>query len=339
MVLGHDPLALGRVVVAHLEVLERRRTRATFTLSIARRRRRVLDHVQRVAAQARVVAQRERRVALEQVLARTARARVPARRVHRNESFTTARWYTRAMAIVTPIDVPAGARRRLQISSPVTRERDRRDRSADRRRRARRARARAQGAAGLGRARRSRSACAWCSARSAVLVETQDRIVEIVVRESGKPATEALHDGSVRGLRRDDLLDASTRRACLRTERVPLHGLLRFTKKLEIVYRPLGVVGVISPWNGPVILSLNPTVQALLAGNAVLLKPSEVTPFSGQIVGRPLPRGGASRGRARAADRRRRDRRGARARPASTRSRSRAASRRAGGWRWRARSG
>ncbi|MBK6813709.1 MAG: aldehyde dehydrogenase family protein [Sandaracinaceae bacterium] len=41
-----------------------------------------------------------------------------------------------------------------------------------------------------------------------------------------------------------------------------------------MVYRPLGVVGVITPWNGPFSLSRNPTAQALLAGNAVLLKPS-----------------------------------------------------------------
>jgi acyl-CoA reductase-like NAD-dependent aldehyde dehydrogenase len=59
-----------------------------------------------------------------------------------------------------------------------------------------------------------------------------------------------------------------------------LHGYLRPLKRLEIVYRPLGVVGVITPWNGPFSLATNPTAQALLAGNAVLLKPSEVTPES-----------------------------------------------------------
>jgi succinate-semialdehyde dehydrogenase/glutarate-semialdehyde dehydrogenase len=45
------------------------------------------------------------------------------------------------------------------------------------------------------------------------------------------------------------------------------------------------VVGIITPWNDPFILSLNPTVQALMAGNAVLLKPSELTPYSGKLVG------------------------------------------------------
>jgi succinate-semialdehyde dehydrogenase/glutarate-semialdehyde dehydrogenase len=56
------------------------------------------------------------------------------------------------------------------------------------------------------------------------------------------------------------------------------------TKKLKLSYRPLGVVGIITPWNFPFILSLNPTAQALVAGNAVLLKPSEITPFSGRLV-------------------------------------------------------
>ncbi len=55
-------------------------------------------------------------------------------------------------------------------------------------------------------------------------------------------------------------------------------------KKLQVVYRPLGVVGIITPWNGPFILGVNPTAQALVAGNAVLLKPSEVTPRSGALV-------------------------------------------------------
>ncbi|MFI5316849.1 MAG: aldehyde dehydrogenase family protein, partial [Myxococcota bacterium] len=186
------------------------------------------------------------------------------------------------MAIVTPIEVAPGARRRLAISSPVTREAIGEievQNASDVR-------------AALERARKAQPA--WAALRVeervrfvqralGILVEKQDRIVEVVVRESGKPATEA------RMMEIFAACDAMTywsKRAprLLRPERVRLHGLLRLTKRLEIAYRPLGVVGVISPWNGPVILSLNPTVQALLAGNAVLLKPSEVTPFSGRIV-------------------------------------------------------
>jgi succinate-semialdehyde dehydrogenase/glutarate-semialdehyde dehydrogenase len=64
---------------------------------------------------------------------------------------------------------------------------------------------------------------------------------------------------------------------------VPVH--LARNKKLRISYRPLGVVGVVTPWNFPFLLSLNPTAQALMAGNAVLLKGSEVTPRSSALVG------------------------------------------------------
>jgi succinate-semialdehyde dehydrogenase/glutarate-semialdehyde dehydrogenase len=53
---------------------------------------------------------------------------------------------------------------------------------------------------------------------------------------------------------------------------------------VEVNYQPLGVVGVISPWNGPLILSLNPAIQALIAGNTVIVKPSEVTPYSGKLA-------------------------------------------------------
>lgn len=48
---------------------------------------------------------------------------------------------------------------------------------------------------------------------------------------------------------------------------------------VEIQYRPLGVVGVISPWNYPLAMANNLIIPALIAGNTVVLKPSEVTPL------------------------------------------------------------
>ena len=56
-------------------------------------------------------------------------------------------------------------------------------------------------------------------------------------------------------------------------------------KQLRVVYKPLGVVGIIVPWNGPFVLAMNQAAQAIVAGNAVLLKGSEVTPYSSALVG------------------------------------------------------
>ena len=51
-----------------------------------------------------------------------------------------------------------------------------------------------------------------------------------------------------------------------------------------IRYEPLGVVGIISPWNYPLLLALGPLVDVLAAGNRAMIKPSELTPqFSEQL--------------------------------------------------------
>lgn len=115
------------------------------------------------------------------------------------------------------------------------------------------------------------------------LVAHQDELVDVIVRESGKPRTEAL---MIDVFAAADALAHNAKHAkrWLESENARPHGVLRFTKKLQLHYRPLGVVGVISPWNGPLILSLNPALQALVAGNTVVLKPSEVTPFSGKLA-------------------------------------------------------
>jgi acyl-CoA reductase-like NAD-dependent aldehyde dehydrogenase len=113
-----------------------------------------------------------------------------------------------------------------------------------------------------------------------VLLDRKDEILATVQAESGKPLVEAL---AIEIVPSCDFINYWAGRAAkdLADERVGLHGYLKPLKKLYLHYQPLGVVGVITPWNGPFVLSINPTVQALLAGNAVVLKPSEVTPHSG----------------------------------------------------------
>jgi acyl-CoA reductase-like NAD-dependent aldehyde dehydrogenase len=114
-----------------------------------------------------------------------------------------------------------------------------------------------------------------------LLRERQEPIIELIRRETGRSHFETLMMEVFPAL--DSLTYYGKNAEKILTDRRPGLHLLR-TKKLLITYRPLGVVGIITPWNGPFILALNPTVQALMAGNAVVLKPSEVTPFSGQAV-------------------------------------------------------
>jgi coniferyl-aldehyde dehydrogenase len=52
----------------------------------------------------------------------------------------------------------------------------------------------------------------------------------------------------------------------------------------KVVYQPLGVVGVVAPWNFPVSLSLTPLATALAAGNRVMVKPSEMTPATTDLL-------------------------------------------------------
>jgi coniferyl-aldehyde dehydrogenase len=55
-------------------------------------------------------------------------------------------------------------------------------------------------------------------------------------------------------------------------------GLMFAPSRVDVMYQPLGVVGVISPWNFPIMLAISPAITALAAGNTVMIKLSEFTP-------------------------------------------------------------
>ncbi|QOT82107.1 aldehyde dehydrogenase family protein [Cupriavidus basilensis] len=57
-----------------------------------------------------------------------------------------------------------------------------------------------------------------------------------------------------------------------------------FPSKAKLVYQPLGVVGVIGAWNYPALLTLSPLVNALAAGNRVIVKPSELAPATAEVI-------------------------------------------------------
>jgi succinate-semialdehyde dehydrogenase/glutarate-semialdehyde dehydrogenase len=109
-----------------------------------------------------------------------------------------------------------------------------------------------------------------------LLVERADELVEVLVREAGKVRNEALAHEVL-------LVAQIAHWACEHAPRIladrPLELALFKHRRAYVRYAPMGVVGVISPWNFPLVIPLGSVFEALLAGNAAVVKPSELTPL------------------------------------------------------------
>jgi acyl-CoA reductase-like NAD-dependent aldehyde dehydrogenase len=139
--------------------------------------------------------------------------------------------------------------------------------------------------AAVARARRAQASWAAMGVRKriAVLREFQHRlqakkseIAEAISREAGKPVAEALTTEVLVVLDAARFLIGNAYR--LLGDEVLAHGnLATKLKRGQLVREPYGVVGIISPWNYPFSIPATETLAALVAGNAVVLKPSEFT--------------------------------------------------------------
>jgi acyl-CoA reductase-like NAD-dependent aldehyde dehydrogenase len=108
------------------------------------------------------------------------------------------------------------------------------------------------------------------------LAQRADELVETLARECGKPRHEALVHEVTSLL---DLVAWSCKNApeALAPQHLALHLMKHRTSEVHFV--PRGVVGVVSPWNFPLVIPMGSVATALLAGNACVVKPSEVTPL------------------------------------------------------------
>ncbi len=120
-------------------------------------------------------------------------------------------------------------------------------------------------------------------AREIVLAQV-DEIAGLISSETGKPAAEATAMEVVPTL---DLMYyfAHNTEKLLRRQKIDIGQYGLMGRSSYLVYKPLGVVGIISPWNFPWATPLDEVVMALLAGNAVVLKPSELTPLCALKIG------------------------------------------------------
>ena len=116
-----------------------------------------------------------------------------------------------------------------------------------------------------------------------VLYERREALTRCVMQETGKPLVEALFGDVLIAL---DTAQYYARHAAgfLRDLRVPHHNIAVKAKSGKLHYEPYGVIGIIAPWNYPLAIPLGQAVAAVVAGNAVVLKPSELAPSSGQMI-------------------------------------------------------
>jgi len=131
-------------------------------------------------------------------------------------------------------------------------------------------------------------------ARRIILKELEE-IALLISRETGKPVSEAIAMELTPTL---DLMQYFARKTAslLSPRRISVGQYALMGRSSYEIYKPLGVVGIISPWNFPWATPLDEVVMALMAGNAVVLKPSELTPLTGLKIREVFDRAGMGDG-------------------------------------------
>jgi len=112
------------------------------------------------------------------------------------------------------------------------------------------------------------------------VVSRMDEFIETIRLETGKKADEALMEVFIS---LEHIKQTSHHIYEALGKRRRRSGILK-TRKAWVEYEAMGVAGIISPWNYPLILTVSPLVEALLAGNPVVLKPSEHTPLTTELL-------------------------------------------------------
>lgn len=124
-----------------------------------------------------------------------------------------------------------------------------------------------------------------------ILIEEGEEIAELVARECGKTVNGAFASDVLPSADTLAYFIDNTKKFMAREKLAIRHwGLMG--RKSYLITEPIGVLGVISPWNFPLFLSMGSVSMALASGNAVILKPSEVTPLVGEFVGELFARAG-----------------------------------------------
>src|SRR3954451_15545033 len=119
------------------------------------------------------------------------------------------------------------------------------------------------------------------------MAQNAERVVTTIVGETGRPADETQFAELAYGLSALEFW-AKAAPGYLADEEIQSASPFVRGRKLVVRYAPLGVIGVIGPWNYPLNNSFGDCIPALAAANAVILKPSEITPLTSLLMAEML---------------------------------------------------
>jgi acyl-CoA reductase-like NAD-dependent aldehyde dehydrogenase len=127
---------------------------------------------------------------------------------------------------------------------------------------------------------------AYVARFAAALEANQESLARLLTQEQGKPV----------GQSRDEIARAASLSVGMTKIRIDAEVILDNAERyIELRYLPLGVAGIITPWNAPVNLAAGPLTSALYTGNCAIIKPSPFTPLTtlriGEILNEVLPPG------------------------------------------------
>jgi acyl-CoA reductase-like NAD-dependent aldehyde dehydrogenase len=114
-------------------------------------------------------------------------------------------------------------------------------------------------------------------------VANRKRVIDSLVAEGGKTPEDAMLADLWYVCDALGFWGRSARKY-LADERIRPRSPFLLGKRIVVRYRPIGVVGVIGPWNYPLTNTFGDAIPALMAGNAVVMKPSEITPLTSLLV-------------------------------------------------------
>jgi len=141
----------------------------------------------------------------------------------------------------------------------------------------------------------AKTRAAYMKRAADALLDDIDEIAELLSREQGKPLAEAY---TMELLPTVDALHwcAKAGPKILADEKVAMTQAFALSKKARFSYEPIGVVGVIAPWNYPWSIPFGEVAIALMAGNGVVLKPASLTPLLGERIRDVFEKGGLPEG-------------------------------------------